>query len=206
MPQITKPTDVSTIWCSSGDLVKPTDTKIQTGWEIEIPPRQWFNWLDNRQDTFNAHVNQHGVAVWDAVTEYQADKSYTQGVDGIVYKCLQTHTNISPPNATYWKKAFLDNPSADENTQSLTATGFTDLGNGLMMQWGVGIAGANDTEGPVITFAKPFTTQVFSIVATHGPDATGAIPVATSSVTLSSFRLRASNTIASGVTWQAVGV
>lgn len=110
MPQILKPSNLSLTWASGGDVLNPGDTKYATGWQVEIPPRQWFNYLDNRQDTALAHINQHGVAVWDNSTEYQEDKSYVQGVtNGTVYRCVQTHTNQDPEadlTNTYWIIAF----------------------------------------------------------------------------------------------------
>lgn len=110
MPQILKPSNLSLTWASAGDVLNPGNTKYATGWQVEIPPRQWFNYLDNRQDTAIAHINQHGIAVWDAGTEYQADKSYCQGVtNGTIYRCVQTHTNQDPEadiSNTYWIIAF----------------------------------------------------------------------------------------------------
>lgn len=110
MALITKPVNLSLTWASGGDVLNPGDTKYATGWQVEIPPRQWFNYLDNRQDTALAHINQHGVVVWDNVTEYQAGKSYVQGVtNGTIYRCVQTHTNQDPEadmSNTYWIVAF----------------------------------------------------------------------------------------------------
>lgn len=110
MPQIIKPSNLSLTWASAGDVLNPGNTKYATGWQVEIPPRQWFNYLDNRQDTAIAHINQHGVAVWDAGTEYQANKSYCQGKsNGTIYRCVQTHTNKDPEldvGNVYWIVAF----------------------------------------------------------------------------------------------------
>lgn len=110
MALITKPINLSLTWASGGDVLNPGDTKYATGWQVEIPPRQWFNYLDNRQDTALAHINQHGVVVWDNTTEYQEAKSYVQGVtNGTIYRCVQTHTNQNPEtdlSNTYWIIAF----------------------------------------------------------------------------------------------------
>jgi hypothetical protein len=110
MPQILKPVNLSLTWASGGEILNPGDSKYQTGWQVEVPPRQWFNYLDNRQDTAIAHINQHGVPVWDSATEYQADKSYVQGVtNGTIYRCVQTHANQNPETDvtnTYWIVAF----------------------------------------------------------------------------------------------------
>lgn len=106
-----KPTDVNNVWASSGDIINPGAAKFATGWTTgEIPLRQHFNYLDNKQDQFIAHVNQMGVPVWDNVTNYQADKSYVQGsTTGTIYRCVQTHTNQNPETDltnTYWTIAF----------------------------------------------------------------------------------------------------
>lgn len=110
MAQILKPANLSLTWASGGDVLNPGDTKYATGWQVEIPPRQWFNYLDNRQDTAIAHINQHGIAVWDSGTEYQANKSYVQGAtNGTIYRCVQTHINQNPETDvanTYWIIAF----------------------------------------------------------------------------------------------------
>lgn len=110
MAVISKPADINKIWAVSGDIIAPADTKINTGWEVEIPPRQYFNYIDNKQDQAIAHINQFGIAVWDNATEYQTDKSYVQGpTDGIIYRCVLTHTNQNPETDvtnTYWQVAF----------------------------------------------------------------------------------------------------
>lgn len=110
MAEILKPSNLSLTWASAGDVLDPGNTKYATGWQVEIPPRQWFNYLDNRQDTAIAHINQRGVVAWDADTEYQADKSYVQGVtNGTIYRCVQTHINQNPETDvtnTYWIIAF----------------------------------------------------------------------------------------------------
>jgi hypothetical protein len=110
MVAITKPTDINKIWSSGGDIIAPSDTKIASGWSAEIPPRQYFNYIDNKQDQAIAHINQFGICVWDSGTEYQANKSYVQGqTDGAIYRCVQTHTNQKPETDaadTYWALAF----------------------------------------------------------------------------------------------------
>lgn len=111
MALITKPTDLNKIWAASGDILAPSDSKISTGWQVEIPPRQYFNYIDNRQDKAIAHINQMGIAVWDNTTEYQYTalgiKSLCMGSDGTVYRALQTHQNQNPVSTVgYWEIAF----------------------------------------------------------------------------------------------------
>lgn len=110
MANILKPGKLNLLWASGGDILDPGDTKYQTGWGVEVPPRQWENYIQNKQDQAIAHINQHGIAVWDATTEYQADTSYTQGqTNGTIYRAKVTHTNQNPELDalnTYWDIAF----------------------------------------------------------------------------------------------------
>lgn len=109
MAILNKPTGLNILWASTGVKTSPDTAKINLGWVVEIPPFQYQNWLDNRQDAFIAHTNQHGIPVWDAETEYQGGLSYTKGSDGIVYKCLSTGINFNPTdplNRSRWAVAF----------------------------------------------------------------------------------------------------
>jgi len=109
MAQFLKPSNLNNVWASGGDRIYPGDTKYATGWQVEIPPRQYFNEIDYKQDQMLAHLNQHGIPVWDSETEYQADQSYVQGSSGTVYRCVLTHTNQNPDldvSNTYWIIAF----------------------------------------------------------------------------------------------------
>jgi len=112
MAEILKPSNLSLTWASGGDVLNPGDTKYATGWQVEIPPRQWFNYLDNRQDTALAHINQHGIAVWDSATEYQYSvggaKSLVMGSNGTIYRALTVNTNQNPTTTvgTHWEIAF----------------------------------------------------------------------------------------------------
>lgn len=109
-----KPADISSkIWASLGDVETPTDAKMETGWVAEVPKAQVENWVQNRQDAFNAHVNERGIAEWDATTDYLANKSYVQGSNGNIYKAVQNTgptTVVQDPTTdtvgTYWALAF----------------------------------------------------------------------------------------------------
>ena len=102
----TKP-NVNTPWAETGEIVSPSVSKVAQGWVEEIPDFEFENWIQNRSDQFNAHINQYGFPVWDAVTEYIADKSYAQGSDGLVYRASTTNTNKNPlTNSSDWALAF----------------------------------------------------------------------------------------------------
>ena len=124
MPAILKPANLSLTWASGGDVLNPGDTKYASGWAVEIPARQWFNYLDNRQDEAIAHINQHGIAVWDAATEYQyealGEKSLAMGSDGIIYRTLTTNTNQDPTTTVgvHWEIAFADSGAFYTKTES----------------------------------------------------------------------------------------
>ena len=109
-----KPANVSSkIWAALGDVETPTDVKMETGWVAEVPKAQVENWVQNRQDAFNAHVNERGIAEWDATTDYIANKSYVQDSSGTVYRAVQNtgpSTVVQNPTLdgtnTYWTVAF----------------------------------------------------------------------------------------------------
>jgi len=108
VPNINKPNDINNIWAATGDIAAPDAAYVANGWEAIIPPREYFNWLDNKQDRFNAHVNQHGIPVWDNATEYQASLSYTKGSNGTLYRAVRTNSNVNPVTDTTgaWTTAF----------------------------------------------------------------------------------------------------
>lgn len=109
MANILKPDGLSNIWAATGTKVSPSVAKYGTGWIVETPPYQLDNWVQWRQDAAIAHFNQHGIPAWDPETEYQGNLSYTQGSNGVIYRCLVTNTNLDPINSfnsTYWERAF----------------------------------------------------------------------------------------------------
>lgn len=192
MANITKPSDINKIWSASGDIISPSDTKITNGWAVEIPPRQWFNWLDNKQDQAIAHMNQHGIAVWDNTTEYQAGTSYVQGSNGNIYKALTTNININPTTdgGTNWSLlAILPRASAaqaqaqtDNNSlitpsllslafqgtnQNKSISGYQKLPGGIIIQWGGGIPNASGNLQQTLPIAFP-TSQARGTCSTQG--------------------------------------
>jgi hypothetical protein len=124
MANIPKPTNLNTIWASTGTRVDPGVTKTNIGWVVQLPPYEYQNWAMNRSDTAIAHFNQHGIPEWDGNTEYQGSLSYTQGSNGLIYKCIQTNTNLDPINTNnnlYWVRAFEEYGSVQVVQSALTA-------------------------------------------------------------------------------------
>lgn len=116
--EVTKP-DFSYQWASGGAIVAPSNVKIQTGWTVEVPPFQWENYLQNRQDNAILHLFQKGISEWDAASNYyfttSGVRSYVQGSDGVIYVAVADSVGQNPTtdvSDTYWKVAFADNSTA----------------------------------------------------------------------------------------------
>lgn len=137
----TKP-DFSAVWASLGDSAKPVDSYITNGWETVKPPRQYFNWIDNRQDSAIAYLYQSGIPEWDARTDYEGGSgvnSYAQGSNGKIYRCLADNgPNIAsigakdPTNAlnsAFWTEAFGTKAAVDDLAATVS-THTTQIGNG----------------------------------------------------------------------------
>lgn len=110
--EVAKP-DYSYQWSSGGSLVAPSNVKIQTGWTAEVPPFQWENWSQNRQDNAILHLFQKGISEWDTVSNYyfttSGTRSFVQGSDGTIYVAVADSLNQDPvtdTTNTYWKPAF----------------------------------------------------------------------------------------------------
>lgn len=111
---------MANVWASAGDVVMPDSAKIQEGWLVEVPPRQYWNWMQNRTDNNLAYIFQKSIPEWDNASEYIINKSYVQH-NGVVYKAILTGTNQEPGVATtYWKKAFADSTAASDALAALT--------------------------------------------------------------------------------------
>lgn len=126
MALLTKP-NMQQLWASGGDIVEPSDLKKQQGWTVEVPPHQFENWIQNRQDEYLAHINQRGIPQWDGNTEYEAaGLSYVQGSNGVVYKSVAASgpaTVVQDPTTdasdTYWAIAFASTAQATETSQGI---------------------------------------------------------------------------------------
>jgi len=111
--------DVNTVWAEGGGIIVPATAKVALGWISEIPDFEFENWAQNRQDSFNAHVNQFGVVVWDELTPYIALKSYVQASDGEIYRALTTHTNANPITPSVnWTRAFDNFDTSYDKTEA----------------------------------------------------------------------------------------
>lgn len=135
--EVVKP-DFSYVWASGGAIVAPSNVKIQTGWTAEVPPFQWENFLQNRQDDAILHLFQKGISVWSATENYyfttSGERSYVQGSDGKIYVAVADSLNQNPTTDatdTYWTLAF---PAEVAATTSLA--GIVQLATSAQMQTG----------------------------------------------------------------------
>lgn len=103
-----KPDMTQGIWAESGTVAAVDPEKIALGWEVEKPPFEQANYVENRQDSGLAYVLQQGIPEWDAYTKYQLT-SFVQ-YNGVVYKSLPLNNDVlnKQPNInpTYWQIAF----------------------------------------------------------------------------------------------------
>jgi hypothetical protein len=166
---ISKP-DYTYIWASGGAIVEPSDVKKQTGWIAEVPPHQWENWAQNRQDQFIAHVNQRGIPAWDALSNYEAGGlSYTQGSDGKIYKSVAASgptTTVQDPTTdatdTYWEIAFSDAGSLTETSANALYlrqdNNGSDVDNAATFRTNIGVVAATTTVGGLVELATDAET------------------------------------------------
>lgn len=99
MAETSKPS-YSAIWAFSGDKETLTSTIVNQGWVVGKPSYQRANAVENRQDQMLQHIDQHGIAVWSADTEYFANKSYVTGSNGEIYRAVADSTGVNPVGDT----------------------------------------------------------------------------------------------------------
>ena len=134
----TKPTTYTKVWAATGSKIAAEDFKISRGWEVEKPPFEIMNWLQNRQDQWIAHTNQRGIAQWDANTEYKANVSYVTGATtGVVYRAVTDSVAVNPETdmTGKWVAAFDASQYAYSKAQSDAITAAERVtSNGLYLK------------------------------------------------------------------------
>lgn len=154
MPLFTKP-QFNSVWASAGTKLTPDNSKISLGWVVEIPPHEYENWIQNRQDAMLAHLNQLGIPLWDSTVEYQAGKSYVQGTtSGVVYRALTTHININPEIdiSNNWVVAFEASGNALLKSQNLA-----DVPDKALARTNLGIATTEFYDGRYLLKGSNFS-------------------------------------------------
>lgn len=174
MAETSKP-DYSFIWSSGGAIVAPSNGKIQTGWTAEVPPYQWENWSQNRQDAAISHILQKGISVWSATGEYyfttSGERSYVQGSDGNIYVATSDSVNQNPItdiSNTYWMLAFREQTSPAHGQCQLIYVSTTSIklspfnGNNLVI---AGTPRKLPTSGVTLTNAGMAVSTLYYIYA-----------------------------------------
>lgn len=153
MPEFPKPLSISSkIWASAGEKDTPSTETIEGGWVGgEIPPHEYFNFLQNRTDLFLAYLEQQGIPLWDGSVSYLKDLSVVKGTSKSIYVAKENSINQNPDNDltfTYWTK-LIDGTGAiskdavssymltlldDANASAaLTTLGLTTVGKAVAM-------------------------------------------------------------------------
>lgn len=179
--EVNKP-DFSFQWASGGSIVAPSDVKIQTGWTAEVPPFQWENYLQNRQDNAILHLFQKGISEWDAASNYyftaSGVRSYVQGSDGNIYVAVADSVGQNPVtdvSDTYWTIAF---PA--EAPATTTLAGIVELATNAEMATGTDTSRVPSVAAVMSLFSKRvFSTTDYIRI----PDVSGGLLLQWGSVT-----------------------
>ncbi|RLB65534.1 MAG: hypothetical protein DRH08_07855 [Deltaproteobacteria bacterium] len=99
----TKPVEVNRIWAISGTTIDPGQNKYSLGWEVEIPPHEYMNYVQNIITQTNAHNNEEGINKWDGTTQYPL-AALAKDSDGFIYKANTANTNHQPSISNDWDK------------------------------------------------------------------------------------------------------
>lgn len=101
--------NVTRIWASAAaaaDIVDPDvrePGKFAAGWTGEIPPYEYFNFLHKLFTQVLAHINERGIAEWDANTQYLQGMSYVQR-NGQVYRAVADNKGRDPASSpSHWQ-------------------------------------------------------------------------------------------------------
>lgn len=140
---------------------------------------------DNAVDTINTKMTWQGT--WSSATTYYAYAVVAHS--GATYMCLLTHTNQTPPNATYWVELVSAGPLFDPSLGPMTVGGRITV-NGGIREKKVNVTASNiDTAAGAIfvkTIAANTTFTVSNVPATG---------------TSTSFMLELTNAGAYTLTW-----
>jgi parallel beta-helix repeat protein len=103
--------NLTRVWAKTapgGNVVDPdtvTAGKFTAGWQAEVPPFEYFNFIQKQITEGIAHINEQGIAVWDDLTTYPVG-GLAKGSDGNVYKALISQNDNDPVSdgGTNWDK------------------------------------------------------------------------------------------------------
>lgn len=111
--------DVSRVWASgSPNAIIDPDTrqsgKVVKGWEAEVPPFEYFNWIQNNNDLFKLALAERGIASWGNDVTYQKGALTFLDSDGKIYVAQKVNKGQTPVNnVEYWQKSGVQVTKAD---------------------------------------------------------------------------------------------
>lgn len=143
MADLARP-EYGTPWASEGEIVAPTQDKVELGWVQEMMPFQWENYLQNRQDSAITYLLQKGIPEYSDTQEYIAQKSAVLYM-GAVYIATQTVTGILPTVTSSWKRISTVSDANGTVTISGGGTGATTA-EGARASLGLGTASLLSTD------------------------------------------------------------
>jgi len=148
-------------WAESGSKSDPGSTKTQAGFGAEIPTAEAHNWIWNRSDEFLKHVNENGLPVWDASTDYTLGALTLRS--GALYGSIQTpNINQTPGSSpTYWTllSELFNSPTSDEKAAFAGTDGSPSVAN------------------KYVTDSDPRLAPAVNVVAWINFDGTGTISI-----------------------------
>lgn len=102
--------------------------KFDSGWLAELPPFEYFNFLQQLFTQGLAHNNEQGINVWDTDTVYPKD-AWAKGSDGEVYVALSQQSGNNPVSSpTKWKplaSKFISTPKQMKRKVFTSSTSFS---------------------------------------------------------------------------------
>ena len=115
--------NLTRVWAKTapgGNVVDPdtvTAGKFAAGWQAEVPPFEYFNFIQKQVTEGLAHINEQGIAIWDTVTVYPV-AALVKGSDGNIYKCSVSQSGNNPvaDPGTNWLLIDLDSIGTGEVT------------------------------------------------------------------------------------------
>lgn len=89
------------------DIVAPDNTKLGLGWLGEdLPPHNYFNFLQNRADAYLKHLDENGIPAWDDLTTYSIGSIVKSSDTVVYYSKTNSNQNNDPAgggDTTNWR-------------------------------------------------------------------------------------------------------
>jgi hypothetical protein len=153
------------VWAATGNKTPaPSASKISEGWTPEIPPHEYFNYLDNKQDAALAHINQRGIPQWDNTGDYIGGLSYVAGSNGIIYYAILSSNAGSPINPVgdvtgTWRVAFyfstdVYTKTESDNKYTWRANNLSDLANTATARNNISVYSKAETDAKYLVIAN----------------------------------------------------